>query len=67
MTIKELKARAVATVLVAAAVFLIIFITSVGEAFGPLLMVGSIGGLASLVWIAATIADAMVTSLKKEN
>lgn len=67
MTLQELKARAGIILVASPFIAFIIAITSGGEAIVLALLVGSIGGLALLTWIAAVVADATVHTTKKEN
>ena len=67
MTLYELRVRMGMLVLVASVALVIITIASVGEARSLMLTAGLVGGLALLVWVIATVADATVNSLKKEN
>ena len=65
MNLKELKEWTSLLVMMAIGLYIIIGAAGGDEFF--LQLVGSIGGLALLTWIAAVVADATVHSLKKEN
>ena len=67
MNLDTLKERAGSVFILGLILSFLVMLVSTGAASGLAYLIASIAGIALVMWMAATVADAMVKSLKKEK